>query len=268
MAVSLRTALTDARATSIPHAAVLPSVAGIAALGRTEARHLLLHPSFLIGTAFGLLILRGAFGAGGTGLSLGENVAWLVASLLLGTLVGTVLSSNVAALRARRDHVSELFSAAPAPPETRTAGLLAGLVLGPVALSVVLTALGWWAFRRHDDIGPYLDLFFAVQIPLAVAALGTIGIAVGRWIPSLFGGPIVIAVNVMTPIVWAVPWLLPSETDVDPAWHITYLVAAITTWVALALARDRRTALRFAVVAGSVALGIVAAMRQVPPGGW
>ena len=182
--------------------------------------------------------------------------------------MGTVLTSNVAALRARRDHVSELFGAVPAPPETRTAGLFAGLVMGPVALSVVLTALGWWAFRRHDDIGPYLDPFLAVQIPLAVAALGTIGIAVGRWIPSLMGGPIVIALHVMTPIIWAVPWVLPTETDVDPAWHITYLVAAITTWVALALARDRRTALRFAVAAGALALGIVAAIQQVPPGGW
>lgn len=268
MAISLRTALTDARAERVPHAVVRPSVAGVVALGRIEARHLLLHPSFPIGTAFGLLILRGAIGAGGTGLSLKENVAWLVASLLFGTLVGTVLSSNVAALRARRDHVSDLFGAVPAPPETRTAGLLAGLVLGPVALSVVLTALGWWAFRRHDEIGPYLDLFFAVQIPLAVAALGAIGIAVGRWIPSLIGGPIVIAVHVMTPIVWAVPWVLPSEYDVDPAWHITYLMAATTTWAALALARDRRTVGRFAVVACALAIGIVAAVRQVPPGGW
>ena len=61
------------------------------------------------------------------------------------------------------------------------------------------------------------DLFLAVQIPLTVAALGSIGIAVGRWVPSLLGGPVVIASHVMTGIIWAVPWIAgdvaPASTD-------------------------------------------------------
>jgi hypothetical protein len=264
MATSLRAALTDARASAIPQASVRPSVAGVWALGRIEARRMLLHPSFLIGMAFAVLIMRGAIGGGGSQL----DPAWLVGGILVGLLVGTVLSANVAALRPRRDHMQELFGALPASPETRTVGVLAGLLLGPVAISILLTVLGWGVFRANEKIGPNIDLFLAVQIPLTVAALGAIGIAIGRWVPSLLGGPVVIAVHMFTGIIWVVPWVLPTATDVDRPRHMIYLAAAITTWVALALARDRRTALRFAIAAGACTLGVVAAIQQVPPGGW
>lgn len=264
MAVSLRTALTDARASAIPDALVRPSMAGVWALGRIEARRMLLHPSFLIGIAFALFIIRGAFGSAGDQFDL----AWLFGGILVGMLVGTVLSANVAALRPRRDQMQELFGALPAPPETRTVGVLAGLLLGPVALSIVLTAAGWWILQTDENIGPNIDLFLAAQIPLTVAALGAIGVAIGRWVPSLLGGPVVIAAHIMTGIVWVVPWVLPTVTGVDRPRHMIYLAAAITTWVALALARDRRTVPRFAIAAGALALGVVAAFQQVPPAGW
>ena len=268
MATSLRAALEDARASGIPHASARPSVAGVWALGRIEARRMLLHPSFLIGTAFALFIMRGAFGSGGTQMDLRENLAWVIGGILVGVLVGTVLTTDIAAMRPRRDQTQELFGALPAPPETRTVGVFAGLLLGPVTVSIVLTACAWWAFRSNENIGPHIDLFLAVQIPLTVAALGAIGIAVGRWVPSLLGGPVVIAAHIFTGIIWAVPWVLPTETGVDRPSHIIYLVAAITTWTALALARDRRTAPRFVIAASAVAVGVVAATQQLPPGGW
>ncbi len=267
MATSLRAAFEDARASGIPQASARPSVAGVWALGRIEARRMLLHPSFLIGMAFAIFVMRGAFGSGGTQMDLVENVAWVLGGILVGVLVGTVLTTNIAAMRPRRDQTQELFGALPAPPETRTVGVFAGLLLGPVTLSIVLTACAWWAFRSNEDIGPHIDLFLAVQIPLTVAALGAIGFAIGRWVPSLLGGPVVIAAHIMTGIFWAVPWVLPTSTDVDRPRHMVYLVAAITTWVALALARDRRTAPRFLIAAIAFAVGVVAASQQLPPGG-
>jgi hypothetical protein len=277
MATAIRSAITDARSSAIPPATVLPAAAGVWALGRIEARRMLLHPSFLVGLAFGLFILRGAVGSGETGVTVMENVRWLILGAFAGLMVGTVLSTNVAALRPRRSGVRELFGSLPAPAETLTAGLFAGLLLGPVLIAVFLTVAGWWAFRGDPDIGPHLDLFLAVQIPVAVAALGTIGIAVGRWIPSLFGGPLVIVAHVFTPLLWAVPWVLPSSepgsvtgtSDASLApWHLIYLAAAITTWVVLAFARDRRTIWRFLIAGSALALGIVAAFQQVPEGGW
>jgi hypothetical protein len=268
MAITLRSALTDVRSTAIPHAAVQPSAACLWAIGRIEARKMLLHPSFLIGMAFGLFILRGASGSGVNHLSLIENVQWLLLGSLAGLAIGAVLSANVATVRPRRSGVQELFGSLPAPAETITGGVFAGLLLGPVVLATVLTALGWLAFRSDPDIGPHLDPFLAVQFPLTVAALGAIGIGIGRWIPSLFGGPIVIILHVFTPLIWAIPWIVPSSDVGSAAWHLTYPIAVITTWIALAFARDRRSLWRFAVAAGACAIGVAAAFQQVPEGGW
>jgi len=270
MATALRSALTDARSSAIPQATVRPSAASIRAIGRIEARKMLLHPSFLIGTAFGLLIMRGAIGGSGSpDIGLMENLRWLALGCLTGLIVATVLTANVAALRSRRSGTQELFGSLPAPPETLTGGLLTGVLLGPVLIATLLTALGWLVFRSDPDIAPYMNLFLAVQFPLTIAGLGTIGIGVGRWIPSLFGGPIVIAVHMFTGLLWAVPWILPSSILGSKApWHLIYLFAAITTWVALAFARDRRTAWRFAVAAGAFTIGVGAALLQVPEGGW
>ena len=163
MAASFRAVLTDARASAVPQVRERPSAAAIWALGRIEARRMVLHPSFYIGIAFGVLMLRGAFGADGTGFDLAASVAWLTGGALLGLLVGTVLTANVAAIRAHRDHVQELFGALPAPPETRTAGALAGLVLGPVAVSVVLAAMAPWTFGINEDIAPNIDLFLVIR---------------------------------------------------------------------------------------------------------
>jgi hypothetical protein len=268
MATALRSALTDARSSAIPQAVVRPSAAGIRALGRIEARKMLLHPSFLIGMAFGLFIMRGAIGSDGN-VGLKENLQWLALGFLGGLVLATVLTANVATLRSRRSGTQELFGSLPAPPETLTGGLLMGLLLGPVLIGTLLTALGWLAFRSDPDIAPYLNLFLAVQLPLTIAALGAIGIGVGRWFPSLFGGPIVIALHVFTGLIWIVPWIEPSSILGGKApWHLIYLFAVITTWVALALARDRRTAWRFAVAAGAFAIGVGAALLQVPEGGW
>jgi hypothetical protein len=268
MATSFRTVLTDARASTIPHVRGRPSAAGIWALGRIEARRMLLHPSFWLGMAFGVLMLRGAFGADGTSFDLAANLAWLTGGALLGLFVATVLTANVAAIRPHRDHVQELFGALPAPRETRTAGLFAGLLLGPVAVSLVLTAMAAWTLRTNDEIAPNIDLFLVMQAPLTVLALGSVAIAVGRWVPSLLGGPVVIAVHLFTGVIWAAPWIEVTSSGIDRPRHAIYLLAAITTWVALAFARDRRTVTRFAIVVGAFALGVVMAIQQSPPGGY
>ncbi|HEY6567940.1 MAG TPA: hypothetical protein VI341_10530 [Actinomycetota bacterium] len=268
MATSLRTALTDARASAIPHTQGHPSAPGVWALGRIEARRMLLHPSFLIATAFGLFLIRGLAGTMGGGFDLAETLAWLVGGALIGVFVGTVLTANVAALRQHRDHTQELFGALPAPPESRTASVFVGLLLGPVAFSVVLTVMASWAFRINDDMAASMDLFLAVQVPLTVFALGAIGIAVGRWVPTLLGGPVVIALHVFTGVIWAVPWIQDTGSGIDRPRHMLYLVAAITMWTALAFARDRRTPVRFAIAAAAFVLGVVMAIQQAPLGGY
>jgi len=268
MATALRSVFSEARSSAIPQGVVRPSAAAVWAIGRIEARKMLLHPSFLVGIAFGLFMLRGASGSGGTQMTLLKNAQWVVLGLLAGSVIGTVLAANVATVRPRRSGVQELFGSLPAPAETLTGGVFTGLLIGPGVLAAVLTGLGWLAFRSDPDIAPHLNVFLAVQFPLTVTALGTIGIGIGRWIPNLFGGPIVIILHVFTPLIWAIPWIVPSSDVGSAPWHIVYPLAVITTWLALAFARDRRTLWRFAVVLGACAIGVAAAFQQVPEGGW
>jgi len=100
----------------------------------------------------GVFMRLGAYGGGRVGMGLrpegDADLAWLVGGIALGSMIGSVLSANVAALRTRRDHLQELFGSLPAPPEARTAGILLGLVVGPGALAVVLSGLSWIVFER------------------------------------------------------------------------------------------------------------------------
>jgi hypothetical protein len=271
MSTALRSAISGARSGTrsgaIPTAEGRPAATTVFDLGRIEARRLIRHPSFWLGPIFGLLLLRGAIGAvTRTGFIL--NIGWLVGGSALSLLISTVLSANIAALRNRRDRTGELFGSLPSPPEARTLGLLTGIVMGPGAIALVVAAASWAAFSRIDDLTDLAEPFVVGQYVLSVLALGTIGVGVARWIPSLLGGPIVIVAHVFTPILWAAPWIVPTSTGVHVVWHLVYLIAVPTMWIALALARDRRTPARFVVAAAAFAFGVTAVALQTPPGGY
>jgi hypothetical protein len=268
MAASLRGAIDEARSTTVPVGNRWPRPGVVWSIGHIEARQMVRHPAFLLSIGFALLLFRGAIGVSSeTGLVL--NLAWLVGGLAIGTLIGSVLTANVATVRARRDHLVELYGSLPAPTEARTAGLLVGLVIGVGGSSVVVGGLAWFAFERLDDgIATGADPFLYVQYLLSVVALGTLGVAVGRWVPSVLGGPLVVVAQVFSGVIWIVPWIATTGSGISVAWHLTYLVALITGFAALAFTRDRRTLARIAIAVGAITLGVVAAVLQTPPGGY
>ncbi|MGZ8615413.1 MAG: hypothetical protein ACXWX4_12150, partial [Actinomycetota bacterium] len=186
MAASLRTTIDEARASAVPSSTTMPRGSVVLALARIEARQMLRHPAFLFTVGFGLLLIRGAVGTGIDDDPM-KNLIWLIGGLAIGSLIGGVITANVAALRARRDHVLELFGSLPSPPEARTASVLAGLVLGLGSASLVIGAFAWIALERIEDTAAEADLFLAAQYVLSVLALGTIGVAVARWIPTVLG---------------------------------------------------------------------------------
>jgi hypothetical protein len=267
MVASIRTAIDDARASAVPTSDALPNAHVVFALARIEAKHLLRHPAFLVTIGFSFLLLRGALGTmENTGVV--EFLGWLAGGIALGTLIGTVLTANVAALRPRRDQMRELYGSLPAPPETLTAAVLVGLVMGIGAVAVVVAAVAWFVLKQDDDLRDFVDLFMAVQYVLAVMALGAMGVAVARWIPSVLGGPLVVIVHVFTGLIWIVPWIATRSSGISVGWHIVYLASVTVGWVALAFARDRGTPARFVVAAVALGLGLLAAVQQVPPGGY
>lgn len=267
MAASMRTAIDEARASVVPSSATMPRLGVVLALARIEAKQMLRHPAFLLATGLGLLLTRGAVGLGLQG-DLMTNLAWFFGGLALGALIGGVLTANVAALRARRDHLLELFGALPSPAEARTAGVLAGLVIGLGGLATVVAGIAWILFEQVNDAARETDLFLAVQYPLALVALGALGVAVARWIPSVLGGPLVVIGHVFTGLIWIVPWIMPASSGISVAWHLTYLAAVILGFAMLAFARDLRTVARFASAVALLGLAVVAAVQQTPLGGY
>jgi hypothetical protein len=267
MAAALRATIDEARASSMPASAKVPRGPVVLALARNEAKQMLRHPAFLLTIAFGLLLTRGAVGLGPDTDPM-MNLVWLAAGLAVGSLIGAVLTANVAALRGRRDHVLELFGSLPSPPEARTAGVLTGLVIGLGGVSLVVAAMAWMALEHVDDTAAEADLFLAAQYPLSILALGALGVAVARWIPSVLGGPLVVIAHVFTGMMWAVPWIALTDSGIGVAWHLAYLVAVIVSCSAAAFLRDRRTVTRAAVLATMFAVSVVAAVQQSPPGGY
>jgi hypothetical protein len=263
MLAQTRAMAREARAVSIPSSHVGLSPRTVVALSGIETRRILLHPAFLGTMALFTLFVFVAVGGGGSAIRPGM----LALGLGVGIAAGGLLSTNLAAQRARRDHVLELYGSLPSAPEARTAGVLAAALLGPVLISAVFAVAGIVLLRSDENIGKYVDLALGVQFPLMVAALCAIGIGIARWIPGLMTAPIVLVAHIMTPIVWAAPWILPTESHARMGWHFAYVVSVIVLWSGLAFLRDRRTVLRGLIVSAALTVAVLGVFLQYPPDG-
>ena len=274
MLAQTRALAKEARAVSIPssHVGISPRI--VVSLAGIETRRILLHPAFLGAMGFFALFVfvavggGGMFAAGGDG---GEGPRFhpelMAVGLVIGIAAGGLLSTNLAAQRARRDHVLELYGSLPSPPEARTAGVLMGALLGPVLISVVVSVVGALLLASDENIGTYVDLALTAQFPLMVAALCAIGSGTARWLPGLMTAPIVLVAHAMTPIIWAAPWILPTESHGRMGWHFAYVVSVIVLWSALSFLRDRRTLVRGLIVGAALTVAWLGVFLQYPPDG-
>ena len=199
-----------------------------------------------------------------------------MASLVLAGVL--LLLGHLAASRDHRYGVSETTASLPAPPFRRTRALLALLpvaaVLGAFAFGLQLA--GAAASQPAGPLDPW-----AALVPIVLPVLGVaVGVSVGRWLPSAAAGGLTLfattAVLATLPVVGATPdalaWrLFPVElVDGDrsrpaaPGWHLIYLLAVLSTVVAVALLRHRRLVPAAFVVAG-LALAVVAIHQTAGP---
>lgn len=260
MVATARDRVRETRSLAIQPSRRLPSPRVVLALARIETRKILVHPAFL-----GTMAVMGLFATRAIGSN--GNLGWLVGGLSVGLVAGGFISVNLATQRARRDRVLELFGSLPAPAESRTFAVLLGAMLGPVALATLVAVIGGAILETNATIAPYVDLALVVQIPLTVAALNALGVALGRWIPSPVTAPVVLVAQVMTGLVWVVPWVAPTTTGIRMGPHLTYLLSFIVLASTAALLRDRRTPLRLIVVGVAFGLMVFGAANQLPPGG-
>jgi hypothetical protein len=268
MAIAERPAawLAERRSGAVPSTAELPSLGVVVALARADGPRMLRHPSYLLILPLGVLLM----GVRSLDQISFEMVGPLIFLLIVGLFVGTLITGNLAAVRSRRDGTDELFGSTPSPAVARTAGHLLGVAFGPgvVALALTVATLIFWLLAPDSRLMEDLEPEMLPQFPLAIVAIGALGIAVGRWWQSVFGGVFLLAAHIFTGVIWAVPWIVWDEDGSVHAWHLLYLAAFIVGFGAIAFLRDRRGPALIAASVLGVGAAVVAAVEQVPPGGY
>lgn len=257
-----RAAAREMRSRAIPHTVGSPPPRLVLALAWVEARKMLRHPAYPLGLGIAAVLV---------GLPQGGSIRieFLMLAMGVSLVIGTLFAANLGALRSRRDGTDELFGSAPTPLAARTAGHLAAVAVGPVALTCVWTiAVAAMDAAGVGDFPDELRPVMLVQTPLMVAAIGTLGVATARLIPHVVGGAIVLALHMFTGLIWWLPWAV-FEADLSVnLWHLGYLVSTIVVFSSVALLRDRvRTLPAIGLVVG-LGAAVLTAIQRVPDGGW
>lgn len=281
----------------------------VLSLAGAESRRLLRHPVFLVGVTLSAVnfaisrdISPAHVGYRWYSGSIGGAYLNLCGSALLWLALATLVSSNVAALRSRRDRTEETYRSLPRGAQVRTAAQLLA-VAWPVAIGAVLVAAAFpylgaggglfvdYAGRKDVPSG-----FELAQGPLVVLVLGVLGIALAAWVPrfsvtlmvafAIFATEwiFVFSVGVRSPLHWLVPLADPAKYaragahfppatpkedglagfDITAAgWHLLYLVALAVGLAALALFRDSSRRRFLAACGIALAVLVAAALPQL-----
>lgn len=253
-------------------------------LARAEVRHLLRHPAFLAGAVASVVLLAVAGVARGVDFS----TLGLSGAGCLPLVVGTFVAANLGARRDRRSGSEELLDSLPTTARTRTAAQLIAVaaalsvaVAAVIATALVSVALGGPEVRFATGVvGRMPSLAELAQGPLAVAALGLVGVAVGRLVPGPLLAPALAVVLVVSmypegllrrfaPVVnpavtvpggyWPHPEIAPATEllffDAQSVWwHLLYLVGVGGLAAAAAVGRHRLTPAVWGTAATAVIL--------------
>ncbi len=244
-------------------------------LAALEGRKLVRQPIVLAG--LGLAILGSAWFV--SAALRRTNVSWdedgwtvFIGGVLFGLL--TLVGTNHAALRDRREHTVEQHEALPVGGGTRTAGLLLATLFPAAAGTALLSVIvGYGANVSRVEA---LDLVHLTAVVVGVVMFGSLGIAIARWVSSSFAAPLVdLGFILSAPSETGANWQVLSPLA-HPAllylavWHLAYVLGLTAIWCAAALLRDdmRRVSIPtglggLAVVA--VSIGIL--LPRICPGG-
>lgn len=233
----------------------------VGALARLEGRKLVRHPVFLAGVGLALVgsAVFVAQGLREPAVSWEED-GWtvFVGIVMLGLL--TMVAANYATLRDRRERTGEQQDSLPVGEPARTGALLVAIMWPAAVSAAVVAVVAGYAATIHVRFEDHEVLRVAESV-LAVAMLGTLGIALARWLPNPFLAPLA---------AWGLLFATPSEsvsrwrilspfTQVDSldlvAWHIAYVVGLTTVFCAGALLR--RNVRPLFVGTGMVGLAVV-----------
>jgi hypothetical protein len=212
-------------------------------LARVEGRHIVRHPLFGVGLSFVLvgIVVFVRTATSETRITWDDD-AWMVAVGFYMLAIFVMITTNLAALRDRREHTTEQLRAAPLGQSARTAGLITS-VAWPAAVAFVLFA-GTVAFAATETTLTSSDRVHLLAVVVMVGLLGVLGVTLAVWIPTPFVAPLV---------AWGTMLIVPNESthgwqalsilvdlnDVGLAlWHVAYLVGLTGLCATAALARS------------------------------
>jgi hypothetical protein len=251
-----------------------PVIPVVRAVARVEARRLLLHPSFLIGTALTIAMVDAA---AYTNILPEVDSAAVIALVLMGW--SALIATNLAALRSRRDGTDELFGSLPTSATVRTTGhLVSGLAAVPVAVLVLGGYVAW--VMSNGGIGSPNVAELLVG-PLLVAGAAMLGVLVARWAPHPLVAPLAIVATIFmqgklseseaSPFRWMAfsadgvglddRIAFPGPVD----WHVLFLLGTVAIAAGLALGRHGFSRRVTTFLVGAVAVTGVAAFAQTRP---
>jgi hypothetical protein len=227
------------------------------ALGRVETRRVATSASFAIGIALSGLVVF--FFTVSDVIDNGANIASVVMHLgvVAFPLAGmTLLATNRATLRARREGAEELLASTPATMTSRVGGHLVSVVAGGVgAIVLTIAVLAVTVPNRVGPLGTGWPAEALTAIAL-VAGAGCVGVLLGRWLPHGIVAPLAlaaillatIALNGLQPVTnrarLLAPWAspppdLPTDLVFRPAWsHLLYVLGCVLVVIAAALLRS------------------------------
>lgn len=273
--------------------------AAVRELAWIEGIRLVRHPIFLAGAALSVVFaLTYAPQA-----DVGGRYFVLMGPAALPLALAALVVSNLAALRSRRGDTGELYRSLAAPAHVRTVAHLLAAGCGALACAALVgagfAAYGAWEGLVVTPLGDRAvpSLFELAQGPVAVLALGALGVALARWLPFLpVAGVAAVALlvveipfalwNLQSGYVWLAPLVNTARVGADSswpcapdqawpcfldrfatdsaAWHLVYLAGLALALAAAALLKHglhRRTLL---VGAAAGVLVVAGAVLQLP----
>jgi hypothetical protein len=249
-------------------------------LGWAEARRLVVHPAYLVG-ALVVVPVMGLRALNSASLPSARQVfVFAVGAQLIWYGLVSLFAAGLVTSLARRSSAEDVLEASPSGAATRTAGCCLAVLLGPAAVSALLTVGAWLLERTQEEPFGLFTVAELAQVPFVVLGGGLLGVVAARWLPWR-GGLLVAFMATVIATGWMLGrgrygWLAPWSTartlldDADFAGgstglHTTYLALLCAVAAVLACLPDVRHRGRFAAIgAVIVAAAAVAGWAQLP----
>jgi hypothetical protein len=181
--------------------------------GRAEAGRMARNPLILASVAVvAVAIARGSRGQ----VPLWWGWDMTIGSWLLIPAGAVLVVAHLAAGRARRDGMSQLYESYPVPEAARAGGLLLG-VAGPVALAAAVTAAATAWLDGQGALGAPSPVILLAGLLLVVLA-GAVGVALARLLPHPVAGLLAVAVLGVIEVDLVVPEPVPVAFPARVGW--------------------------------------------------